>query len=189
MPAFFVGLMALLVAAVWLEGRAGRRHRRQPAGRDQVPVAARRSSSASPSFRSWRASCRRRSPTPCARSSWRSPSSAASAAGRFSWRYLIRPSIAPTLSLLSYIVGSLFASAVVVELVFNLPGTGHAARRRGGRPRLPAGPGDRAVLGRVRRARRHDRATSSRSRSIPGSAGEALVALVPVAAIAPARRA
>jgi peptide/nickel transport system permease protein len=42
----------------------------------------------------------------------------------FAWRYLIRPSIAPTLSLLSYIVGSLFASAVVVELVFNLPGTG-----------------------------------------------------------------
>jgi peptide/nickel transport system permease protein len=43
---------------------------------------------------------------------------------KFAWRYLIRPSIAPTLSLLSYIVGTLFASAVVVELVFNLPGTG-----------------------------------------------------------------
>jgi peptide/nickel transport system permease protein len=43
---------------------------------------------------------------------------------RFSWRYLIRPSIAPTLSLLAYIVGVLFASAVVVELVFNLPGVG-----------------------------------------------------------------
>ena len=43
---------------------------------------------------------------------------------RFSWRYLIRPSIAPTLSLLAYIVGVLFASAVVVELVFDLPGTG-----------------------------------------------------------------
>jgi peptide/nickel transport system permease protein len=42
----------------------------------------------------------------------------------FAWRYLIRPSIAPTLSLLSYIVGALFASAVVVELVFNLPGVG-----------------------------------------------------------------
>lgn len=42
----------------------------------------------------------------------------------FAWRYLIRPSIAPMLSLLSYIVGSLFASAVVVELVFDLPGTG-----------------------------------------------------------------
>ncbi len=42
----------------------------------------------------------------------------------FAWRYLIRPSIAPTLSLLSYIIGSLFASAVVIELVFNLPGTG-----------------------------------------------------------------
>jgi peptide/nickel transport system permease protein len=43
---------------------------------------------------------------------------------RYAWRYLIRPSIAPTLSLLSYIVGALFASAVVVELVFNLPGVG-----------------------------------------------------------------
>jgi peptide/nickel transport system permease protein len=43
---------------------------------------------------------------------------------RFAWKYLIRPSIAPTLSLLSYIVGALFASAVVVELVFNLPGVG-----------------------------------------------------------------
>jgi ABC-type dipeptide/oligopeptide/nickel transport system permease component len=42
----------------------------------------------------------------------------------FAWRYLIRPSIAPTLSLLAYIVGALFASAVVVELVFNLPGIG-----------------------------------------------------------------
>lgn len=42
----------------------------------------------------------------------------------FVWRYLIRPSVAPTLSLLSYIVGSLFASAVVIELVFNIPGTG-----------------------------------------------------------------
>lgn len=42
----------------------------------------------------------------------------------FAWRYLIRPSIAPTLSLLSYVVGTLFASAVVIELVFNLPGTG-----------------------------------------------------------------
>ena len=43
---------------------------------------------------------------------------------RFAWQYLIRPSIAPTLSLLSYIIGSLFASTVVIELVFNLPGTG-----------------------------------------------------------------
>ncbi len=42
----------------------------------------------------------------------------------FAWRYLIRPSIAPTLSLLSYIIGSLFASAVVIELVFDLHGTG-----------------------------------------------------------------
>jgi peptide/nickel transport system permease protein len=44
--------------------------------------------------------------------------------GRFIGRYLLRPSIAPTISLLSYIVASMFAAAVVIELVFNLPGVG-----------------------------------------------------------------
>jgi len=43
---------------------------------------------------------------------------------RFIGRYLLRPSIAPTISLLSYIIASLFAAAVVIELVFNLQGVG-----------------------------------------------------------------
>jgi peptide/nickel transport system permease protein len=42
------------------------------------------------------------------------------------WRYLLRPSLAPTVALLGYIVGALLGAAVVVELVFNLPGIGTA---------------------------------------------------------------
>jgi len=40
------------------------------------------------------------------------------------WRYLVRPSIAPTISLLAYMVGQLIGSAVVVEAIFGLPGMG-----------------------------------------------------------------
>jgi len=40
------------------------------------------------------------------------------------WRYLIRPSIAPTISLLAYIIGQLVGSAIVVEAIFGLPGMG-----------------------------------------------------------------
>lgn len=40
------------------------------------------------------------------------------------WRYLLRPSLAPTISLLGYMIGQLLSAAVVVELVFNLPGIG-----------------------------------------------------------------
>jgi peptide/nickel transport system permease protein len=43
---------------------------------------------------------------------------------RFISRYLLRPSIAPSINLLSYIVASMFAATVVIELVFNLPGIG-----------------------------------------------------------------
>lgn len=43
---------------------------------------------------------------------------------RLVWRYLLRPSLAPTIALMSYIVGSLLGTAVVLELVFNLPGVG-----------------------------------------------------------------
>ncbi len=43
---------------------------------------------------------------------------------RLVWRYLLRPSLAPTIALSSYIVGSLFGAAVVLELVYNLPGIG-----------------------------------------------------------------
>jgi peptide/nickel transport system permease protein len=42
------------------------------------------------------------------------------------WRYLLRPSLAPTVALLGYMVGALLGAAVVVELVFNLPGIGTA---------------------------------------------------------------
>jgi peptide/nickel transport system permease protein len=40
------------------------------------------------------------------------------------WRYLIRPSIAPTISLLGYIIGQSLGAAVVVEIIFGLPGIG-----------------------------------------------------------------
>lgn len=43
---------------------------------------------------------------------------------RLMWRYLLRPSLAPTIALSSYIVGSLLGAAVVLELVYNLPGVG-----------------------------------------------------------------
>ena len=46
-------------------------------------------------------------------------------------RYLLRPSIAPTLSLMSYIVGQMLAAAVVVEIVFNIPGIGTALIAQG----------------------------------------------------------
>lgn len=44
----------------------------------------------------------------------------------FTWRYLLRPSLAPTISLLGYMIGQLLSAAVVIELVFNLPGIGTA---------------------------------------------------------------
>jgi peptide/nickel transport system permease protein len=44
----------------------------------------------------------------------------------FFWRYLLRPSLAPTITLLGYIVGALLGAAVVLEMVFNLPGIGTA---------------------------------------------------------------
>lgn len=40
------------------------------------------------------------------------------------WRYLLRPSLAPTISLLGYQIGQLLSGAVIVEIVFNLPGIG-----------------------------------------------------------------
>ncbi len=42
------------------------------------------------------------------------------------WRYLLRPSMAPTIALLGYMIGALLGAAVVVELVFNIPGIGTA---------------------------------------------------------------
>ena len=43
---------------------------------------------------------------------------------QFIWRYLLRPSIAPVIGLMSYIVGASLAAAVIVETVFNLEGVG-----------------------------------------------------------------
>lgn len=43
---------------------------------------------------------------------------------QFIWRYLLRPSIAPVIGLMGYIVGANLAAAVVVETVFNLEGIG-----------------------------------------------------------------
>jgi peptide/nickel transport system permease protein len=40
------------------------------------------------------------------------------------WGYLLRPSLGPTISLLGYIAGQLLASAVLAELVFDIPGIG-----------------------------------------------------------------
>lgn len=40
------------------------------------------------------------------------------------WRYLMRPSLAPTIGLLGYVVGQLLGAAVVVEIIFGLPGIG-----------------------------------------------------------------
>jgi peptide/nickel transport system permease protein len=42
----------------------------------------------------------------------------------FVWRYLLRPSLAPTIGLLGYVVGQLLGAAVVVEIIFGLPGIG-----------------------------------------------------------------
>ena len=123
MPAFFIGLLALLIAAVWLKiapvaGIVGNlpqaiSHLWLPSlviSLALVPILARVLSASIAST---------------IREEFVEVAIVRGVRGRtFSWRYLLRPSIAPTLSLLSYIVGTLFASAVVVELVFNLPGTG-----------------------------------------------------------------
>ena len=42
----------------------------------------------------------------------------------FYWRYLVRPSIGPTISLVTYMMGMSLGSAVVVEMMFGLPGVG-----------------------------------------------------------------
>ena len=42
------------------------------------------------------------------------------------WRYLLRPSLAPTISLVGYIVGQLLSATVVVEIIFSIPGMGTA---------------------------------------------------------------
>jgi len=44
--------------------------------------------------------------------------------GRFYWSYLLRPSLAPTVVLISYMVGIMIGGTVVMEMVFSLPGIG-----------------------------------------------------------------
>jgi peptide/nickel transport system permease protein len=44
--------------------------------------------------------------------------------GRWLWSYLLRPSLAPTVALIGYMVGQMMSSAVVVEIMFGLPGIG-----------------------------------------------------------------
>lgn len=43
---------------------------------------------------------------------------------RFFWFYLLKPSLAPTIVLLSYMVGVMIGSTVIIETIFSLPGIG-----------------------------------------------------------------
>ena len=44
--------------------------------------------------------------------------------GKFYWFYLLRPSLAPTVVLLSYMVGVMIGGTVIMETIFSLPGIG-----------------------------------------------------------------
>ncbi len=43
---------------------------------------------------------------------------------RFLWLYILRPSLAPTIVLLSYMMGVMIGSTVIIEIIFSLPGIG-----------------------------------------------------------------
>lgn len=43
---------------------------------------------------------------------------------RFLWLYMLRPSLAPTIVLLSYMMGVMIGSTVIIEMIFALPGIG-----------------------------------------------------------------
>ena len=43
---------------------------------------------------------------------------------RFYWRYLLRPSLAPTVAALGYFAATVVSYAVIIEIIFNLPGVG-----------------------------------------------------------------
>lgn len=45
---------------------------------------------------------------------------------RFYWYYLLRPSLAPSVVLLSYLVGVMVGATVIIETIFSLPGIGRA---------------------------------------------------------------
>jgi ABC-type dipeptide/oligopeptide/nickel transport system permease component len=46
--------------------------------------------------------------------------------GTLFWSYLLRPSLAPTVGLLGYIIGNLLSATVFVELIFDIPGVGRS---------------------------------------------------------------
>ena len=45
---------------------------------------------------------------------------------RYAWYYLLKPSLAPTIVLLSYMVGVMIGSTVIIETIFSLPGIGRS---------------------------------------------------------------
>ena len=45
---------------------------------------------------------------------------------RYAWFYLLKPSLAPTIVLLSYMVGVMVGSTVIIETIFSLPGVGRS---------------------------------------------------------------
>ena len=45
---------------------------------------------------------------------------------RYAWFYLLKPSLAPTVVLLSYMVGVMIGSTVIIETIFSLPGIGRS---------------------------------------------------------------
>lgn len=44
--------------------------------------------------------------------------------GRFFWFYILKPSLAPTVVLLSYMMGTMLGATVILETIFSLPGIG-----------------------------------------------------------------
>jgi peptide/nickel transport system permease protein len=43
---------------------------------------------------------------------------------RFFWFYILKPSLAPTVVLLSYMMGTMLGATVILETIFSLPGIG-----------------------------------------------------------------
>ena len=43
---------------------------------------------------------------------------------RFFWFYILKPSLAPTVVLMSYMMGSMLGGTVILETIFSLPGIG-----------------------------------------------------------------
>lgn len=44
--------------------------------------------------------------------------------GRFFWFYILKPSLAPTVVLMSYMMGTMLGATVILETIFSLPGIG-----------------------------------------------------------------